>query len=141
MADSTSQTVPFVTTTTKYSVATSLMFTMTPKSHLYGVLSVPMGYQYLSGTHLGVASSPWSSTMSSTGILSGSSLMDIEQLDPSSSHQAGSSGYHPMYLLHTGLPPYGEQYAYSPYPPYSRGQPYVSMLSSLGQLGMTICQW
>jgi len=42
------------------------------------------------------------------------------------------SSYHPMYPLNTGLPPYKKQYAYSPYPPYSGGQPYVGMLSSLG---------
>jgi len=84
------------------------MFNTTPESHLYGVLFVPPGYQSLFGTHSGVASSPWSSPISSTGILSGSSKTDTEQLDPSSQYQVGSSGYHPMYLLYTGLPPYGE---------------------------------
>jgi len=106
---------------------------------LYGVLSIPLGYQYLFGTHSGVASSPWSSPMSSIGILHGSSLTDTEQPDPSSQYQAGSSGYRPMYLLYIGLPPYGEQYAQSPYPPFSRGQPYGSMPLSLGQLGVIIC--
>ena len=95
-------------------------------------LSIPSGYQYFSGTHLGVASSPWSSPMSSTRILSGSSLMDTEQRDPSSSYQASSSGYRPMYFLYTGLPPYGEQCAHSPYPPFSGGKTYVGMSLSLG---------
>ena len=79
--------------------------------------------------------------MSSTGILFGSSFMGTEQMNPSSSYQVGSSSYHLMYSLNTRLPPYGEQYAYSPYPPYSGGKPYVSMLLSLGQRGMTVCQW
>jgi len=74
MTESTSQTVPSVTAVAKSSVATSSMFTTTPESYLYGASSVPSGYQSLSGTHSGVASSPWSSPMSSTGILSGSSL-------------------------------------------------------------------
>ena len=104
MAESTSQTVPSVIAMAESFVATSSMFTTTPKSHLYGVPSIPPGYQSLSGTHSGVASSPWSSSMSSTGILSGSSLTDTEQLDPSSQYQASSSGYRPMYLLYTGLP-------------------------------------
>ena len=125
MAKSTSQTVPSVTTTTKSSVATSSMFTTTLESHLYGVLSIPSGYQSLSGTHSGVSFSPWSSLMSSTGILSGSSLTDTEQLNASSSHQAGSSGYRLMCPLYTGLPPYEEQYIDSPYPPFYGGKPYV----------------
>jgi len=55
--------------------------------------------------------------------------MDTKQLDPSSSYQAGSSSYRPMYPLYIGWPPYGEQYAHSPYPPFS-GQPRI-----------TVCQW
>jgi len=82
------------------------MFTTTLESHFYVVPSIPSGYQYLSGTHSGVASSPWSSPMSSSGILSGSSFTGTEQLDPSSSHQDVSYGYHPMYPLNTGLPLY-----------------------------------
>lgn len=141
MAESASQTVPSVTAKTKSSFTTSSMFTTTLESHLYGVPSVSLGYQSLSRSHSGVASSPWSSPMSSTGILYGPSLMDIEQLDLSSQYQVGSSSYHLMYPLYIRLPPYGEQYAQSPYPPFFGGKPYGGMLSSLGQLGMTICQW
>ena len=65
--------------------------------------------------------------------------MDTEHLDPSSQYQVGSSGYHPMFLLYTGLPPYGEQYEQSPCPPFFVGQPYGSMLSSLGERGMIVC--
>lgn len=79
--------------------------------------------------------------MSSTRIVSISSLTKTKQLDLSSSYQAGSSSYHPMYLLNTGLPPYGEKYGYSPYPPFSWGKPYVGMKSPLGQPGMTVSQW
>lgn len=114
---------------------------MTHESHLYGVPSISSSYQYLLGTHSGVASSPWSSLMSSIRILFGSSFTSTEQLDPSSSYQASSFGYHPMYLLYTRLPPYREQYAHSPYPPFSGGQPYVDMPSSLGKPRMTVCQW
>lgn len=123
------------------SVATSLMFTMTLESHLYGVSFIPLGYQYLFGTHSVVAYSPWSSPMSSTRILFGSSVTDTEQLDPSFQYQVGSYGCPLMYLIYTRLPRYGEKYAQSPYPPFSRGKPYGSMPSSLGHHGMTICQW
>ena len=46
-----------------------------------------------------------------------------------------------MYPLHTGLPPYGDKYAYSPYPPYVGGQPYGSIPPYSGQSGMQVCQW
>lgn len=77
--------------------------------------------------------------MSSTRILSGSSFTGTKQLDASSSHQTSSSSYHPIYLLYTRIPPYGEQHAYYTYTPFSGGQRYVSMLLSLGQPGMTVC--
>lgn len=48
MAKSTSQTVPSVTATAKSSITTSSMFTITPKSHLNGLPSIPSGCQYLS---------------------------------------------------------------------------------------------
>ena len=79
--------------------------------------------------------------MSSTRILFGSSLKDTEKLDPSSQYQAGSSSYHPMYPVYTRLPTYGEQYAQSPYPPFTGGKPYGSMSSSLGRSEMIVCQW
>ena len=107
MDETTSQTVSSVTTVTTSTVTTSLMFTTIPESHLYGGLSVPLGYQSLSGTHSGVSSSPWSSPMSSIGILLGSSPTHTEQFDPSSQYQDGPTGYYPMYPLNTGLPPYG----------------------------------
>lgn len=119
------------------------MFTTTPKSHMYGAPSVPLGYQSLSGTHSGVSSSPWSSSMSSTRILTGSSLTDIEQFDPSSQYQAGPSGYRPMYPINTRLPLYGEQYVQYSYSPYSGGLTYGSIPSSLGPTysGMIVFQW
>ena len=118
------------------------MFTTTPESHLYGGSSDPLGYQSLSRTHYGVSSSPWTSPMSSTGILLDSSLTDIELFDPSSKYQVGPSAYHPMYPLNTGLPPYGEQYAQSAYSAYFGGPPYASILSSLGPtyFGMNVYQ-
>lgn len=97
------------------------MFTTTAESHMYGVPSIPLGYQSLSETHLGVASSPWYSPMSSIRILLGSSLTITKQFDPSSQYQAGPSSYHLMHLLYTRLPAYGEKYAQSSYPPFSRG--------------------
>ena len=108
MAKKTSQTVSYVTATTTSTIAASSMFTITLESHLYGGSSIPLGYQSLSRTHSGFSSSSWSSPMSSTGILPGSSLTNTEQFDPSSQYQVGPSGYHPMYPLNTGLPPYGE---------------------------------
>lgn len=43
--ETTSQTVSSVTAATTSTVATSFMFTTTPKSHLYGGSSIPLGYQ------------------------------------------------------------------------------------------------
>ena len=57
MAETTSQTVPFVTFAIAYTVASTSMFSMTPESHIYGGLSVPLGYQALNGTYSGVSSS------------------------------------------------------------------------------------
>ena len=75
---STSQTVSFDAAMAESSITTSSMFSTTPESHLYGESSILIGYQSLSGTHSGVASTPWSSLMSSTGILPGSSLMGTQ---------------------------------------------------------------
>ena len=46
-----------------------------------------------------------------------------------------------MYPLHTIFPPYGEQYAYLPYPPYPRGPSYGSIPQYSGQPGIRVCQW
>jgi len=66
---STSQTISSDAVVAESYVATSSMFSTTPESHLYGESSVPVGYQSFSGTRSGVASTPWSSPMSSTRIL------------------------------------------------------------------------
>lgn len=121
MAKTTSQTVSSITDTTESIVAISSMFTTTPESHLYVGLFIPLCYKSLSRTHSSVSSSPWSSPMSYTRILPGSSLTDIEQFDPSSQYEAGPSGYCPMYPLYTGLPPYGEKYSQIAYPPFYGG--------------------
>lgn len=81
------------------------------------------------GTYSGVDYTPWSSPMSSTEILPGSSLMGTQQFDPTYHYQVGqSSQQRPMYPLNTILPPYGEKYVYSLYPPYSGGLPYGNIL-------------
>ena len=78
MAEIASQALPFVTTVIASTVSSSSMFSKTPKSHLYGGSFIPLGYQALNGTYYGVSSSPWTSPMSSSGILSGFSLTGIE---------------------------------------------------------------
>lgn len=46
--------------------------------------------------------------------------MGYQQFDPAYQYQVGqSSQQRPMYPLNTRLSPYGEQYVYSPSPPYS----------------------
>lgn len=61
-------------------VAASSMFATSPETHLYGGSSLPLGYQSLSSTFSGVASSPWTCPMSSSfGILYGTSLMNTTQ--------------------------------------------------------------
>ena len=80
--------------------------------------------------------------MSSTEILPGYSLMGTQQSYPTHQYQAGqSSQQRPLYSLNTGLPPYGEKYAYSPYPPYSRGQPYGSFPQYSSQTRIIVYQW
>ena len=66
---SASQTVSYDADVVEYYVVTSSMFSTTPESHLYGESSILVGYQSLSRTHSGVASTPWSSLMFSTRIL------------------------------------------------------------------------
>jgi len=46
-----------------------------------------------------------------------------------------------MYPLNIGLPPYGENFSYSPYPPYSGGKPYGNIPQYSSQLGIRVCQW
>lgn len=82
MEETTSQNIPYVTAVKTSIVASSLMFSTTPKSDLYGGLSVPLGYKAVNGTYSGVYSSPWTSLVSSSRILSSSSLMSTEWPDP-----------------------------------------------------------
>ena len=80
--------------------------------------------------------------MSSIGILPGSSLTETQQFDPAYQYQAGKSGQkRPMYPLNIVLPPYGEKYAYSLYPPYSGGLPYGNIPEFSGQSRIGVCQW
>jgi len=68
--------------------------------------------------------------------------MGTQQFHPAYQYQVGQScQQRPMYPLNTGLPPYGEKYAYSPYPPYSRGPSYGNIPQYLGQPGIRVCQW
>lgn len=80
--------------------------------------------------------------MSSTGTLPGSSPMGTQHFDPTHQYQTGkSSQQRPIYPLNTGLPPYGEQFAFSLYPPYSRGKPYGNFPQYSSQPGIRVCQW
>jgi len=97
----------------------------------------------MSRIHSGVSSFPWSSPMSSLGILPRSSYQG-QQCDPSYKYhyQTGQFGeQRPIYPLNTGMPPYGQQYAYSPHPQYQGGQPYGYVLLYSGQPEMKVCQW
>jgi len=68
--------------------------------------------------------------------------MGTQQFDPEYQYQARKFGQQrPMCPLNTGLPPYGEQYAYSPYSPYSGGPSYVNILQYSGQPRIRVCQW
>jgi len=61
----------------------SSMFETSLETHLYGGTSIPPGYQSLYGTFSGVASSPWTSPMSSSfEIQSGTYLMSATQYAP-----------------------------------------------------------
>ena len=81
MPKPTSSAGPSIPVATTPALATPLMFTTSPESHLYGGLSVPPGYQYLSGTFYGASSNPWTSPMLSFGTLTGKYIVSTERLD------------------------------------------------------------
>lgn len=65
------------------SVMSSSMFVKSLEDHLYGGSYIPPGYKSLSSAFSSVASSPWTSPMSSNlGIMSGTSLMNATKSVP-----------------------------------------------------------
>ena len=107
---STSRTVSSNTTATEPPVATPTM--------LAGVPSIPTSSQSLDGIHPGTVSTVCSVPICSSGIISGISYVESQQIDPSQQYQFGQSyPQRPIIPLSTGLPPYGGQYALSLFPP------------------------
>ena len=105
-----------------------------------GIPSVPTSSQPLDGFHPGIISATWFVPICSSGILSGISYVESQQIDPSHQYQFGQSSLQrPVYPLNTGLPPYGGKYAFSLFPPGE--QPYESLQQNSGQIGITLSGW
>jgi len=128
---STSRTVSSDTTMAKLPVVTPTM--------LVGIPSVPTSSQSLEGAHSGAMSIVWSVPVCSSGIVSGNSYVESQEIDPSGSQfrQSGPQGQ--SIPLSTGLPPYGGQYTLSLSPPGE--QPYGSSQQNLGYAGITSSSW
>jgi len=128
---STSRTVSSNTATAELPVVTPTMFA--------GIPSVPTSSQSLEGAHLGAISTVWSVPICSSGIVSGNSHVESQQIDPSGC-QFGQSGPQGKTIpLSTGLPPYGGQYTLSLSP--LGGQPYESSQKNSGYAGITSSSW
>ena len=129
---STSRTVSFDTVAVEPPATTLTMFT--------GVPSIPTSSQPLDGVHPRTISTTWSVPICSSGILSGISYVETQQIDPSHQYQFGQSTFQrPIYPLNTRLPPYGGQYAFSLFPPGE--QPYESSQQNSGQTGIASSGW
>ena len=113
MLEPTSSVGPYVPITSAPALTTPLMFTTSPESYFHGGPMVPSGYKYLSGIFSSASSNPWTSPMSSSGILTGKPIVINKRLDtlyPSSwKYQAGPSGYIPSNTISTELLAFGEQ--------------------------------
>ena len=122
----------FDTAATELPTATPTMFA--------GIPSVPTSSQPLDGVHPGTVSTAWSIPICSSGILSGISHVETQQIDPSHQYQFGQSSLQrPIYPLNTRLPPYGGQYAFLLFPPGE--QPYESSRQNSGQAGIASSSW
>lgn len=97
-----------------------------------GIPSVPASYQQQAGVQSGIVSTTWSVPISSSGISSGISYVETQQVDPMFLQI-------PIYPLSTGLSPYGGQYAFSLFP--SGEQPYESLQQNSGQTRITSSSW
>ena len=129
---STSRTVSSDTTTTELPAITPTMFA--------GIPSVPTSSQPLDGVHSGIVSTVWSVPVCSSGIISGISYVESQQIDPPQQYQFGKSSLQgPIFPLNTRLLPYGGQYAFSLFPPGE--QPYESSQQNSGQAGIASSGW
>ena len=128
---STSRTVSSDTATAKLPAVTPKMFV--------GIPSVPTSSQSLDGAHSGAISTVWSVPVCSSGIISGNSYVESQQIDPLGC-QFGQSGPQGQKIpLSTRLPPYGGQYTLSLSPP--GGPPYGSSQQNSGYAGITSSGW
>ena len=128
---STSRTVSSNIATAELPAVTPIMFA--------GILSVPTSSQSLERAHSGAISTVWSIPVCSSGIISGNSYAESQQIDPSGSQFRQSGPQGKIILLSTGLPPYGGQYTLSLSPPGE--QPYRSSQQNLGYAGITSSGW
>lgn len=134
MPEPTSMVGPSVPITLVPALATPSMFTTSPESYFHGGPMVPSGYKYLSGIFSSASSNPWTSPMSSSGILTGKPIVIIEWFyslyTSSGKYKDGPSGSIPFNTISIGLPKFGEQYFMSYYPPHAGGQPLVTHYDS-----------
>ena len=128
---STSRTVSSDTAMAELPAITPTMFA--------GIPSVPTSSQSLEGAHSGAIMTVWSVPVCSSGIISGNSYVESQQIDPFGG-QFGQSGPQGQTIsLSSGLPPYGGQYTLSLSPP--GGYPYGSSQQHSGYIGITSSGW
>ena len=82
MPEPTSSVAPSIPIMLVPTLATPSMFKTSPESYFHGGPMVPSGYKSLSRTFSGASSNPWTSPMSSSGILTGKRIVSIILLDP-----------------------------------------------------------
>ena len=105
-----------------------------------GIPSVLASYQSLAGVHSRTVSTTWYVPICSSGIPSGISYVEIQQIDPTCQYQFGQSSLQRrIYPLNTELLPYGGQYSFSLFPPGE--QPYESLQQNSGQTRITSSGW
>lgn len=113
---STSRIASPYTATTEAPSAISTMFA--------GVPSVPASFQSLDGVHLGAILTVWTVPVCSSGIISGISYVESQQIDPSQGQFGQTGPQRQIIPLSTGLPSYGGPYTLSL--PSLEGQPCVN---------------
>lgn len=126
-----SRTVSSDIATAELPAATPIMFT--------GVPSITNSSQSLDRIHPGAVSTVWYVPVCSSGIISGISYVESQQIDPSQCQFGQSGPQRKIIPLSIGLPPYGGQYALSLSPP--GGQTYESSQQNSGYARITSSGW
>ena len=127
----TSRTVSSDTETTELPAIAPTMFA--------SISTILTSSQSLARAQSGAISTVWYIPICSSGIISRSSYVESQQIDPSWCQFGQSDPQRQIIPLSTGLPPYGGQYTLSLSP--SGEQPYESSQQNPGYAGITSSGW